>query len=304
MGYIGSKPATNFETVRKQVSTTNSGTTITLDYSVSSVQDILVTVNAVVQSYDNYSVSGTTLTLGGTLNNDRVEILYVGRTFQTVTPAVGTVTNEMLSGSIANSKLANSSITLNGSSVSLGGSATTPSGAMTFLSSTDLSSGVTEFIDRDFFTTYSSYKHFILDVQLICPSSNSNLKFIFQDGAGDVGTHQAEWKGQRNNAADEDGGTNGGSSINLFSGSASNNGDGINMIIELWQPIGSSNGDINMMWRATGGQAQQAYFLFQTGGGTSESGNSATGFVIKRASGNLTTSGNYSYVKIYGVQST
>jgi len=124
MGYIGAQPATNFETVRKQVSTTNSGTTITLDYSVSSVQDILVTVNAVVQSYDNYSVSGTTLTLGGTLNNDRVEILYVGRTFQTVTPGVGTVTNDMLSGSIANSKLANSSITLNGSAVSLGGSAT------------------------------------------------------------------------------------------------------------------------------------------------------------------------------------
>ena len=97
MGYIGSVPATNFETVRKQVSTTNSGTTITLDYSVSSVQDILVTVNAVVQSYDNYSVSGTTLTLGGTLNNDRVEILYVGRTFQTVSPAVGTVTLDMLS---------------------------------------------------------------------------------------------------------------------------------------------------------------------------------------------------------------
>ena len=131
MGYIGSQPATNFETVRKQISTTKSGTTITLDYSVSSVQDILVTVNAVVQSYDNYTVSGTTLTLGGTLNNDRVEILYVGRTFQTVTPAVGTVTNDMLAGSIANSKLANSSITLNGSAVSLGGSATISSDAGT-----------------------------------------------------------------------------------------------------------------------------------------------------------------------------
>ena len=131
MGYIGSQPATNFETVRKQVSTTNSGTTITLDFAVSSVQDILVTVNAVVQSYDNYSVSGTTLTLGGTLNNDRVEILYVGRTFQTVSPAVGTVTNDMLAGSIVNSKLANSSITLNGSAVSLGGSATISSNAGT-----------------------------------------------------------------------------------------------------------------------------------------------------------------------------
>jgi len=126
MGYIGSKPATNFETVRKQVSTTNSGTTITLDFAVSSVQDILVTVNAVVQSYDNYSVSGTTLTLGGTLNNDRVEILYVGRTFQTVSPAIGTVTNDML---------VNSSITLNGSAVSLGGSANT-----SFFSSTAFSS--------------------------------------------------------------------------------------------------------------------------------------------------------------------
>ena len=55
MGYIGAQPATNFETVRKQVSTTNSGTTITLDFAVSSVQDILVTVNAVVQSYDNHN---------------------------------------------------------------------------------------------------------------------------------------------------------------------------------------------------------------------------------------------------------
>ena len=170
MGYIGSKPATNFETVRKQVSTTNSGTTITLDYSVSSVQDILVTVNAVVQSYDNYSVSGTTLTLGGTLNNDRVEILFVGRTFQTVTPAVGTVTNDMLSGSIANSKLANSSITLNGSAVSLGGSATIGGGKLlqfvnlattsnVTVSSTSYTSGN---LSQSFTPTASSSKVFIL----------------------------------------------------------------------------------------------------------------------------------------------
>ena len=170
MGYIGAQPATNFETVRKQVSTTNSGTTITLDYSVSSVQDILVTVNAVVQSYDNYSVSGTTLTLGGTLNNDRVEILYVGRTFQTVTPAIGTVTNDMLSGSIANSKLANSSITLNGSAVSLGGSATIGGGKLlqfvnlattsnVTVSSTSYTSGN---LSQSFTPTASSSKVFIL----------------------------------------------------------------------------------------------------------------------------------------------
>ena len=158
MGYIGSQPATNFETVRKQVSTTNSGTTITLDYAVSSVQDILVTVNAVVQSYDNYSVSGTTLTLGGTLNNDRVEILYVGRTFQTVTPAVGTVTNDMLVGSIANSKLANSSITLNGSAVSLGGSVSLPSGAFTYINGTSSTTEVSALtLDSVFSSSYQNY---------------------------------------------------------------------------------------------------------------------------------------------------
>ena len=182
MGYIGSVPATNFETVRKQVSTTNSGTTITLDYSVSSVQDILVTVNAVVQSYDNYSVSGTTLTLGGTLNNDRVEILYVGRTFQTVSPAVGTVTNDMLAGSIANAKLANSSITLNGSAVSLGGSATVGNTPMwgayigsdqTGLSDNALTKGAfnTEFFDSDGAYDTSNYRFTV-------PSGKAGKYFI------------------------------------------------------------------------------------------------------------------------------
>ena len=162
MGYIGSQPATNFETVRKQVSTTNSGTTITLDYAVSSVQDILVTVNAVVQSYDNYSVSGTTLTLGGTLNNDRVEILYVGRTFQTVSPATASVTNDMLAGSIANSKLANSSITLNGSAVSLGGSATvggtnTPNFLARMTSAQNIGGEATVIFNAEDFDTASAY---------------------------------------------------------------------------------------------------------------------------------------------------
>ena len=183
-----------------------------------------------------------------------------------------------------------------------------PSGAMTLLSSTDLSSGVTEFIDRDFFTTYSSYKHFKLDVQLICPSSNADLRCVFQTTSGDVaGNIQASWVGRRNNASDEGGGTNTGSNSNgvqLFGNSASNNGDAINGTIEFWQPVGNSNGDINMKWSLFGGQAQQNYWLYVAGGGTSESGNNATGFVIKRASGNLTTSGNYSYIKVYGVQST
>ena len=104
--FIGNEPATSFETVRKQVSTSNSGTTITLDHAVTNVQDILVTINAVVQSYDNYSVSGTTLTVGGTLSNDRVEILYVGRTFQSVNPSASSVgTSQLVDDAVTDAKI-------------------------------------------------------------------------------------------------------------------------------------------------------------------------------------------------------
>ena len=178
-------------------------------------------------------------------------------------------------------------------------------GAWTLLSTTDLSSGVAEFLDRDFFTTYSSYKHFKIDLQFIAPNSTADVRFVWQDASGDVtGDINAAWKANRNNASDEDGGQNATSNSNgvtLFQGSNST-GQGVNMILELWQPVGNASGNINMMWRAQGWQV--GYHLFVTGGGTSMSGSNATGFVIKRASGDLTQSSNYSYIKIYGVKST
>ena len=113
MSYIGNKPATNFETVQKQISTSNSGTTITLDRAVTSVQDILLTIDAVVQSYDNYSVSGTTLTVGGTLNNNRVEILYVGRTMQSVDPTDDSVSaSKIKTDAVTTAKVQNDAITV------------------------------------------------------------------------------------------------------------------------------------------------------------------------------------------------
>ena len=113
MSYIGNKPATSFETVQKQISTSNSGTTITLDRAVTSVQDILVTIDAVVQSYDNYSVSGTTLTVGGTLSNNRVEILYVGRTMQSVDPTDDSVSAAKIkTDAVTTAKVQNDAITV------------------------------------------------------------------------------------------------------------------------------------------------------------------------------------------------
>jgi len=112
MSYIGNQPATSFETVQKQISTSNSGTTITLDRAVTSVQDILLTIDAVVQSYDNYSVSGTTLTVGGTLSNNRVEILYVGRTMQSVNPTDDSVSaSSIKTDAVTTAKIQNDAVT-------------------------------------------------------------------------------------------------------------------------------------------------------------------------------------------------
>ena len=123
--YLGNIPQDQYLSVKSQQITGNGGSSYSLDYAVSTSEDIAVFVNNVRQNVSTYSVSSTTLTLGGTISaSDSCWVLFLGRTVGTKTPAVGSVTNDMLAGSIANAKLANSSITLNGSAVSLGGSAT------------------------------------------------------------------------------------------------------------------------------------------------------------------------------------
>ena len=126
MAYLGTPPQSGFITTAKQRVTSSTNNYVDLDHSISSIADVIVFVNFVKQDTTNLSLTTSTrITLGGTLvSSDIVEIHYLGKAVNTQTPATGTVTNDMLAGSIANSKLANSSITLNGSAVSLGGSAT------------------------------------------------------------------------------------------------------------------------------------------------------------------------------------
>ena len=126
MGYIGATPSNNFITTDSQRVTSSTNNYVDLDNSISSLNDVIVWVNSVKQDSTNLTLTTSTrITLGGTLTaSDVVEIAYLGKAVATQTPDTGTVTNDMLAGSIANSKLANSSITLNGSAVSLGGSAT------------------------------------------------------------------------------------------------------------------------------------------------------------------------------------
>lgn len=128
MAYIGTIPAEAYTSFAVQHFTTSATDTFTLDFPVANENEIALFINNVRQEPGSsyaYTASGTTLTLASAITgSDSMYCVFIGKAVQTVTPAVGSVTNDMLAGSIANAKLANSSITLNGSAVSLGGSAT------------------------------------------------------------------------------------------------------------------------------------------------------------------------------------
>jgi hypothetical protein len=110
MAYIGVQPTDTYLSIASQQITGTGSATYTLDYSVSTEEDVAVFVNNVRQNVSTYTVSGTSLTLGGTISaSDSCWVLFLGRTVGTKTPAVGSVTNDMLAGSIATSKLADGS---------------------------------------------------------------------------------------------------------------------------------------------------------------------------------------------------
>ena len=108
MAYIGVQPTDTYLSIASQQITGTGSATYTLDYSVSNEEDVAVFVNNVRQNVSSYTVSGTSLTLGGTISaSDSCWILFLGRTVGTKTPAVGSVTNDMLAGSISPSKVSN-----------------------------------------------------------------------------------------------------------------------------------------------------------------------------------------------------
>ena len=159
MSYLGTPPQSGFITTAKQRVTSSTNNYVDLDHAISSIADVIVFVNFVKQDTTNLTLTTSTrITLGATLvSSDIVEIHYLGKAVNTQTPGTATVTNDMLAGSIANSKLANSSITLNGSAVSLGGSATISSGDFVRLNSVT-GTGLSDITFDNFSSTYQVYK--------------------------------------------------------------------------------------------------------------------------------------------------
>jgi hypothetical protein len=104
LAYLGNQPSNNFVSLKRQVITGNGGSTYTLDHAVASVNDVAIFVNNVRQDPASYSISGTALTLGGTISSsDSCYVIFLGQALQTVTPDANTITNAMLqSGSFSN----------------------------------------------------------------------------------------------------------------------------------------------------------------------------------------------------------
>ena len=96
---------------------TVNGTTTTVNSTEVNIQNAFIFEGTTANDFE------TTLTVIDPTADRTITLPDVSGTVIT-TGDTSTVTNTMLAGSIANNKLANSSITINGSSVSLGGSAT------------------------------------------------------------------------------------------------------------------------------------------------------------------------------------
>lgn len=98
MAYIGVQPTDTYLSIASQQITGTGSATYTLDYSVSNEEDVAVFVNNVRQNVSSYTVSGTSLTLGGTISaSDECWVLFLGRTVGTKTPADGSVSLDKLS---------------------------------------------------------------------------------------------------------------------------------------------------------------------------------------------------------------
>ena len=84
MPFIGNQPSNNFVSLKRQDITGDGTASYTLDYKVASVNDVLIYVNHVKQANDSYSISGTSLTMGGTVSSsDDFYVIFLGQGLST-----------------------------------------------------------------------------------------------------------------------------------------------------------------------------------------------------------------------------
>ena len=137
MSYLGRVTNKSSDIRRMEVSSSTSATH-TLTWTAPNVESLIVTINGVTQQ-NNYTVSGTTLTLDTALTAaDVMQVVGINDIGTTITPAQNSITNDMVSSTagIANSKMA--SDTTDASNISSGALGTARMGSGTASSSTVL----------------------------------------------------------------------------------------------------------------------------------------------------------------------
>ena len=138
MWYIRVEPKSGFIKADQEKITGQTTNYVNLTNSISTLDDVQIWVNYVIQDPSTLTLNSTTqVGLGDTLvSSDVVLVTYLGQSVATQSPPVGGVTNDMLSGSIANSKLATDP--LNASNLASGTVPTARLGSGTASSSTSL----------------------------------------------------------------------------------------------------------------------------------------------------------------------
>ena len=107
MSYIGAKELKASDIRRFDV-TGSTSATHTLTWTAPTEQSLIVTINGVKQQEDDYSVSGTTLTLTSALiSTDKLEVIGINDIGTTITPAQNSVTADTIAdGAVTTVKMA------------------------------------------------------------------------------------------------------------------------------------------------------------------------------------------------------
>jgi len=130
--YIGKSPQTGAYSILDSLTASATASYTmqlnSVNYIPESAQHLIVSLNGSIQKPNSsFTVSGSTLTFSEALtSSDSIDFIYaLGNVLDIGVPSDSTIsTAKIIDSAVTNSKLANSSITLNGSAVSLGGSAT------------------------------------------------------------------------------------------------------------------------------------------------------------------------------------
>lgn len=121
MPYVGNQPSGNFVQVTSQTITGNGGSTYTLDRPAGNSAEIEVFVNHVRQDPASYSVTGTSLTLGGNItSSDSCYVVFQSAAVGTAThPATANLqaADGTFSGDISGQALTVTSADVNGASI-------------------------------------------------------------------------------------------------------------------------------------------------------------------------------------------